>query len=58
MMKDIVEYLYKIPRFARTGGLEATRERLRLLGSPEKSFHYIHVLCLCLHGILPAESGI
>lgn len=43
MMKDIVEYLYKIPRFARTGGLEATRERLRLLGSPEKSFHYIHV---------------
>ncbi len=42
-MKEIVEYLYKIPRFARTGGLEQTRERLRLLGSPEKSFHYIHV---------------
>lgn len=42
-MNDIVEYLYNIPRFARTGGLEQTRERLRLLGSPEKSFHYIHV---------------
>lgn len=43
MMKEIVDYLYNIPRFARTGGLEQTRERLRLLGSPEKSFHYIHV---------------
>lgn len=43
MMNEIVEYLYNIPRFARTGGLEQTRERLRLLGSPEKSFHYIHV---------------
>lgn len=42
-MDDIVEYLYQIPRFARTGGLEATRERLRLLKNPEKSFHYIHV---------------
>ncbi len=43
MMNEIVEYLYNIPRFARTGGLEKTRERLKLLGSPEKSFHYIHV---------------
>lgn len=42
-MNEIVEYLYNIPRFARTGGLEKTRERLKLLGSPEKSFHYIHV---------------
>lgn len=42
-MKEIVDYLYQIPRFARTGGLEQTQERLRLLGSPEKSFRYIHV---------------
>lgn len=42
-MNEIVEYLYNIPRFARTGGLEKTRERLKLLGSPETSFHYIHV---------------
>lgn len=43
MIEDIVKYLYEIPRFARTGGLEQTQERLRCLGSPEKSFHYIHV---------------
>ena len=43
MIENIVEYLYQIPRFARTGGLEQTQERLRLLGNPEKSFHYIHV---------------
>lgn len=43
MIEAIIEYLYNIPRFARTGGLEATRERLGILGSPEKSFHYIHV---------------
>lgn len=43
MINEIVEYLYNIPRFARTGGLEKTRERLKLLGNPEKSFHYIHV---------------
>lgn len=42
-MEEIVKYLYEIPRFARTGGLEQTQERLRLLGNPEKSFHYIHV---------------
>ena len=43
MIENIVDYLYKIPRFARTGGLEQTQERLRLLGNPEKSFRYIHV---------------
>lgn len=43
MIENVVEYLYQIPRFARTGGLEQTKERLRLLGSPEKSFRYIHV---------------
>lgn len=43
MIENIIQYLYQIPRFARTGGLEQTRERLRLLGSPEKSFRYIHV---------------
>ena len=43
MIENIVDYLYQIPRFARTGGLEQTRERLRILGSPEKSFHYIHI---------------
>ncbi|MDD3222676.1 MAG: bifunctional folylpolyglutamate synthase/dihydrofolate synthase [Clostridia bacterium] len=43
MIEEITRYLYAIPRFARTGGLEQTKERLRLLGSPEKSFHYIHV---------------
>ena len=43
MIHQIVEYLYQIPRFARTGGLEQTKERLRLLGNPEKSFGYIHV---------------
>ena len=43
IMDEVVTYLYNIPRFARTGGLEQTRERLRLLGSPEKRFHYIHV---------------
>lgn len=42
-MDEIVKYLYEIPRFARTGGLEQTQERLRLLGNPEKTFHYIHV---------------
>lgn len=43
MIENVVEYLYQIPRFARTGGLEQTQERLRLLGNPEKSFRYIHV---------------
>ena len=43
MIDRIVDYLYQIPRFARTGGLEQTQERLRLLGNPEKSFRYIHV---------------
>ena len=43
MMEEVVKYLYEIPRFARTGGLCQTQERLRLLGNPEKSFHYIHV---------------
>ena len=43
MMEEVVKYLYEIPRFARTGGLCQTQERLRLLGNPEKNFHYIHV---------------
>ena len=43
MIQQVIDYLYQIPRFARTGGLEQTQERLRLLGSPEKSFSYIHV---------------
>jgi dihydrofolate synthase/folylpolyglutamate synthase len=43
MMNAIVEYLYNIPRFSRNGGLGETQERLRRLGNPEKSFHYIHV---------------
>ena len=42
-MQDVIDYLYKIPRFSRTGGLSMTRKRLELLGNPEKTFKYVHV---------------
>ena len=42
-IKEVTDYLYKIPRFARTGGLSMTAERLKLLGNPQDTFKYIHV---------------
>ena len=42
-IKEATDYLYKIPRFARTGGLSMTARRLERLGNPQETFKYIHV---------------
>ncbi|HIR00411.1 MAG TPA: bifunctional folylpolyglutamate synthase/dihydrofolate synthase [Candidatus Scybalocola faecavium] len=41
--KEIVDYLFHLPRFTKGGHMENVKKLLEALGNPQDSFRYIHV---------------
>lgn len=41
--KEIVDYLFNLPRFTKGGHMDNVKKLLEALGNPQESFRYIHV---------------